>query len=195
MQNQFKETYIVFAPYDRIVKLFLFLFPKWLLPNHLTLIRLFGTLVLIYLLLVGNYVPGLILFICLALTDIFDGSLARLRKQITAWGELWDPIADKFLIGATAIILLIKTDLFLTILLVAFELILLGGGLYIKKKRKDVELKANMWGKIKMNFHGFGVGFLILGFLIDADWSLIVARVILYASLLFAFMSMYRREI
>lgn len=43
------------------------------------------------------------LFFVVAMTDVLDGRLARASNQITDFGELWDPIADKALI-ATALI-------------------------------------------------------------------------------------------
>jgi len=182
-----------FAPYDRVVKFLLPIIPRKLKPNHLTFVRLMFAPVLIVSLLVEMYRFSLVLFIILALTDIFDGSLARLRDQITEWGKLWDPIADKLLIGSVVTILLFKLNFILTILLIVFELAFIIGGAFMRLNHGDV--KANVWGKIKMNLQAFGAGFLILGFFLNLDVLASVAEVLLYCSLFFALMSMSRKGI
>ncbi|MCD6308267.1 MAG: CDP-alcohol phosphatidyltransferase family protein [Candidatus Latescibacteria bacterium] len=48
-------------------------------------------------------VIALIVFIVAAVTDLYDGRLARSRKEITKLGKFLDPLADKFLVvGALA---------------------------------------------------------------------------------------------
>ena len=183
------------APYDYAVKLFLPIIPESVKPNHLTFLRLILTPVLIILLVIDQFMVGLVFFICLALTDIFDGSIARLRNQITDWGKVWDPIADKLLIGSVVAVLLLEINLSLAILLFAFEAAFILGGTFQKMKRKDVELQANIWGKIKMNFHAFGAGFLILGFFLASANLITTAEVLLYISLLFASMSLVTKGI
>ena len=42
-----------------------------------------------------------LLFIAAAVTDFFDGYLARRRQAVSVWGQLFDPIADKMLVAAT----------------------------------------------------------------------------------------------
>ncbi|KKR08584.1 MAG: CDP-diacylglycerol-glycerol-3-phosphate 3-phosphatidyltransferase [Parcubacteria group bacterium GW2011_GWC2_39_14] len=190
-QEQNHET--TFAPYDRVVKLLLPIIPKKLKPNHLTFVRLIFTPVLIVSLLLELYKVSLILFIVLALTDLFDGSIARLRNQITEWGKIWDPIADKLLIGSVVVLLLFKINLVLTILLLMFEISFILGGAFMHLNHGDV--KANAWGKIKMNLQAFGGGFLILGFFLNLDILASVAEILLYCSLFFALMSMSKKGI
>jgi CDP-diacylglycerol--glycerol-3-phosphate 3-phosphatidyltransferase len=50
----------------------------------------------------GNYISALV-FALAALTDTFDGYLARLRRETTKIGEIIDPFADKLLISAALI--------------------------------------------------------------------------------------------
>lgn len=191
----YKETYTVFAPYDPVVKLFLPIIPNWLKPNHLTFIRLLFTPVLIAWLVAQEYQVALIMFIVLVLTDLLDGSIARLRHQITQWGEIWDPIADKVLIGSTIAVLLISTNFALMILILAMEVGFILGGAFQKARIVDIDIKANIWGKIKMNFQGVGVGFLIFGFLMQLAWAIFVAQILLYISLIFAAVSLFKRGI
>jgi len=182
-----------FAPYDRVVRVLLPIIPKKIKPNHLTFIRLIFTPVLILSLFVEMYIFSFWLFVILALTDVLDGSIARLRNQITDWGKLWDPIADKLLIGSVVVILLGKMNPILTILIVMFELAFIIGGAFMRLKAEEV--KANIWGKIKMNLQAFGGGFLILGFFLNLNFLVVVAEVLLFCSLFFALMSIVKRGI
>jgi CDP-diacylglycerol--glycerol-3-phosphate 3-phosphatidyltransferase len=83
------------------------------LPNSLTVARIFLVPVLVSVLLTkfeGRLVIGLpvelvaaALFGLASLTDWLDGYLARRRNQVTALGQILDPLADKLLISATLI--------------------------------------------------------------------------------------------
>lgn len=71
------------------------------LPNRLTLLRISLSFVLIVLLLIpGLYAKlgALAVFVIAALTDLWDGRLARKRQLVTDFGTLMDPIADKVLV-------------------------------------------------------------------------------------------------
>lgn len=86
-------------------------FPKKISANSLTYARVLMAFGLYFLLL--NKSPYLIywitiLYILAKFTDMLDGCLARIRSQITPWGEFIDTLADKFfyLIGFLALIYL-----------------------------------------------------------------------------------------
>ncbi|KAF0151430.1 MAG: CDP-diacylglycerol/glycerol-3-phosphate 3-phosphatidyltransferase [Ignavibacteria bacterium] len=71
-----------------------------LLPNQLTVLRIILTPIFILLFLSDD--PLLIqislgVFLIAALTDWYDGWLARKFNYITEWGKFMDPLADKFL--------------------------------------------------------------------------------------------------
>lgn len=71
-----------------------------LLPNQLTVLRIILTPVFLMLFLSENPVLkqiSLVVFIIAALTDWYDGWLARKFNYITSWGKFWDPLADKIL--------------------------------------------------------------------------------------------------
>jgi CDP-diacylglycerol--glycerol-3-phosphate 3-phosphatidyltransferase len=90
------------------------------LPNALTVGRIFLVPLLVVVLLTkfeGRMIMGIpkelvgaAIFGLAALTDVLDGYLARRRKQITPFGQLMDPLADKLLITA-ALISLVQLDL------------------------------------------------------------------------------------
>jgi CDP-diacylglycerol--glycerol-3-phosphate 3-phosphatidyltransferase len=102
------------------------------LPNQLTVLRIILTPVFLFLFLSGD--PLLIqissvVFIIAAITDWYDGWLARKFNYITEWGKFLDPLADKVLtltafmgfviIGVLPlwmVILIILRDLIITLL-------------------------------------------------------------------------------
>ena len=74
--------------------------------NMLTMLRIL--LVPLYLWLFAmktweSVVLALIVFIVAAVTDLYDGKLARRRKEITKLGKFLDPLADKFLVLAALV--------------------------------------------------------------------------------------------
>jgi CDP-diacylglycerol--glycerol-3-phosphate 3-phosphatidyltransferase len=78
----------------------------WTLPNVLTIARIALAPVIALLPFIQGYTPKLIafvVFIAAAVSDIYDGKLARARQEITDLGKLLDPLADKLLLLATLI--------------------------------------------------------------------------------------------
>lgn len=85
---------------------------SWNAPNAITTVRLLLTPVLFYLLLqpgTGTRVVGLIVFGVAAVSDLWDGYLARRHGQITDFGKLVDPLADKLLLAAALVPLYLIT--------------------------------------------------------------------------------------
>jgi cardiolipin synthase len=78
------------------------------LPNLLTLSRIAAIPLLVGLVAVGLPVTDFlacITFSAAAITDYFDGKLARERRQQSDFGRMLDPIADKLLVGAALMML------------------------------------------------------------------------------------------
>jgi CDP-diacylglycerol--glycerol-3-phosphate 3-phosphatidyltransferase len=74
----------------------------WTVPNILTLLRLLAApgLVVLFLYFTRPWADwfALILFVSAAITDWFDGYLARTWKQESKFGAMMDPIADKAMV-------------------------------------------------------------------------------------------------
>lgn len=101
------------------------------------------------------------MFFVVGMTDVLDGRIARKRNQISSFGTLLDPIADKAFI-ATALIglsLLEKMPWWVTIVILAREI-----GITILRFAviKRGIIAASKGGKIKSLLQNFSVGFYIL---------------------------------
>lgn len=84
----------------------------WTLPNLLSLFRILIIPLLVYLLTYADPYSALLaaaLFIFAALTDFFDGYLARRTQSVSDVGKILDPLADKLMI-ASALIMLAAMD-------------------------------------------------------------------------------------
>jgi CDP-diacylglycerol--glycerol-3-phosphate 3-phosphatidyltransferase len=82
---------------------------KWTLPNTLTVLRLLAApgVALMFLYFHRPWADwfALALFISAAITDYFDGYLARLWKQESKFGAMMDPIADKAMVIIALVII------------------------------------------------------------------------------------------
>jgi cardiolipin synthase (CMP-forming) len=78
------------------------------LPNLLTLSRIAAIPLLVVLVALrepATDFAACVLFSAAAITDYFDGRIARDRRQTSNIGRMLDPIADKLLVGATLMLL------------------------------------------------------------------------------------------
>jgi len=76
------------------------------LPNQLTILRIILSPVFLYLFLsdiIWMKQVSIAVYIVAALSDWYDGWLARKFNYITSWGKFWDPLADKILTSAAFI--------------------------------------------------------------------------------------------
>ena len=80
---------------DRLKKLFT---NVWNIPNALTMLRLALIPVFVILFWNGHRKMALVVFVVASLTDMLDGMLARKLNQITDFGKLFDPLADKLMV-------------------------------------------------------------------------------------------------
>ena len=136
------------------------------LPNSLTLARIFLVPLLVVVLWTefeGKELVGAAIFSVAALTDWLDGFLARRQKQVTTFGQLMDPLADKLLVTA-ALISLVQMEL-APAWMVA---IILGRELGVTVLRslawsRGVTIPASPLGKVKMMSQVIAILLLILG--------------------------------
>jgi CDP-diacylglycerol--glycerol-3-phosphate 3-phosphatidyltransferase len=131
------------------------------LPTIITLSRI---LVIPLFVVVAEKNPflGAVIFSLAAITDFLDGYLARRSKQVTKFGILLDPIADKLLV-ISALIILVDMELapaWIAIVIIVREFLVTG--LRIVALTKDMVIPAETGGKIKVGFQIASIIILIL---------------------------------
>lgn len=165
------------------------LLPSWVTPNHITTFRFFTIPFVIFFLIIEVYEIAIPLFIISALSDALDGAKARTQDQITDWGKLYDPVADKLLIGSTAAIIVSNfVSPALAFVIIALEMLIVGTALY-QKRFLGTEIEAKWAGKIKMIAQSFGLGLLMLYIVWPAPELYVLSLGCLYASVFFAILS------
>ena len=121
------------------------------IANKLTTLRLF--LIPVFVITVMKFsiqspIPGII-FLIAAITDFFDGHLARSRNLVTTFGKFIDPLADKMLVAA-ALIMFIEQEIFpawTVVVVIAREFLITG--FRIIAASEGVTIAASKWGKSK----------------------------------------------
>ena len=129
-------------------------------PNKLTVLRIL--LVPIMVILSFFEIPGKVLwvpmtmflmdivFVIASITDKLDGYLARKNNQVTDFGKFLDPIADKILVIAAMVILVVMQRLPAWIpIIVIFREFLVSGYRMMAAGKKGKVVAANKWGKLK----------------------------------------------
>jgi len=124
-----------------------------------------------------------------AFTDALDGSMARTRNQITEWGKIYDPLADKILIASMVFIIVLRyIDFWTAIIIIGLEIIIIFTA-WIRMK-KGIKIQANLWGKIKMWLQVIGVVVLLLSIIFNWAALLPFASGVLYLAIAFAIVSL-----
>ena len=125
------------------------------ISNLLSFLRIVLLIPIVYLLQLSMNDPQLSLYVVglmfvAGITDVLDGKLARALNQETELGQIIDPLADKAAVFVVIGYLgLFRPDFPLWFLIVAVvrDLIILLGGIYVKKKY-DYLFVSNMLGKV-----------------------------------------------
>ena len=157
----------------------------WNVPNVLTMLRLALIPVFIALYATGHDKLALLTFLVASFTDFLDGYLARRHNQITAFGKLMDPLADKVMV-CTALLCQAIGGIFpwAAILIVLMkELCMIVGGIYMLEH--DIVVYSNLLGKAaQVSF----IVALVLSFYHAefVSWGLPVDRIVLWISVALA---------
>ena len=134
------------------------------LPNKLTMLRviLVPVFVLMVTVSIGLSFPWVniiaaAVFLITALTDMFDGKIARKYNLVTDFGKIMDPVADKFMVFA-ALIAFIFADaysymrgllIWVTLIVIFRELVVTSIRMVVSEKASATSLAANWLGKVK----------------------------------------------
>ena len=143
------------------------------LPNALTLVRMFLVPLLVVVLLtefegrqilgISKDIVGAAIFALASLTDWLDGYIARRRRQVTWFGQMLDPIADKLLTSA-AFISLVQLNVapaWMVAVIIGRELAVTG--LRSLASTRGRGFAASWLGKVKMASQVTAILLLILG--------------------------------
>lgn len=153
------------------------------LPNKLTLLRICLVPVCMALTLTGHLYWALCVFAVAAITDFFDGFIARKYNLVTSFGKIMDPLADKILVFG-ALLCFIEMGFipsWTVAVILAREFFVTGMRVVAVDKGKVIA--ASWWGKVKTNIQLFAV---IIGFLTFSTLEYaVVGRIAVYIASLF----------
>lgn len=123
--------------------------PKLNLPTILTLSRI--VLIPVFIAVVYQH-PfwGAIVFSIASITDFLDGYFARRSGQVTKFGIILDPLADKFLVISALVVLvdMARLSAWMAIVIIVREFLITG--LRVVALSKDIIIPAEMGGKLKI---------------------------------------------
>ena len=104
-----------------------------------------------------------VMFVVFALTDWLDGYLARKLNQTSAFGAFLDPVADKFLVCASLLVLvhLGRADVFVALIIVGREIAISALREWMAQIGASRSVAVHMLGKLKTTFQMVAIPFLL----------------------------------
>ncbi|AJD33063.1 CDP-diacylglycerol--glycerol-3-phosphate 3-phosphatidyltransferase [Clostridium sporogenes] len=151
------------------------------LANKLTILRIFLVPIFLIFISVKNIPYGTVIatavFVIASATDKLDGYIARSRNQVTRFGKIMDPLADKMLVTA-ALISLVDFQIvpgWACIIIIAREFAVTG--LRSVASAEGVVIAASKWGKAKTVIQIVAIIFALInlnykeGIYILGDWA------------------------
>jgi cardiolipin synthase len=104
-----------------------------------------------------------VMFVVFALTDWLDGYLARRLNQTSSFGAFLDPVADKFLVCASLLVLvhLQRTDVFVALIIIGREIAISALREWMAHIGASKSVAVHMLGKIKTTVQMIAIPFLL----------------------------------
>lgn len=137
-------------------------------PNSLTLLRIGLIPVFIiafYLPISWAHILTTVIFALAAITDWFDGYLARRYQQTTAFGAFLDPVADKLIVTIALVLLAEKAgSAWLAIpaaIIISREIVISALREWMAERGQRGQVAVSQIGKIKTTAQMFALGFLL----------------------------------
>ena len=139
------------------------------IPNILTI----GRIIIVPIFVLTFFIPGLFgdlipffLFALASFTDYLDGLLARMFKEESKLGELLDPIADKILVAAALILLVMNGtiknyEVIAAIIILTREILISGLREFLAKGR--VTMQVTSLSKLKTFIQMISIAILLTG--------------------------------
>ena len=140
------------------------------IPNILTI----GRIIIVPIFVISFFIPGIVgdlvpffLFVLASFTDYLDGFLARLYKEESKLGELLDPIADKILVAAALVLLvmngIIKNYEVIAAIVILTREILISGLREFLAKSKGESVPVSSLSKFKTFIQMLSIAMLLTG--------------------------------
>lgn len=163
------------------------------LPNKLTVFRMLLTPLIIFFLVSeffqNRFLISIFLFSIASITDKIDGFIARKYNQVTNFGKIADPLADKVLV----IPILLCFIQFKVITAVPVIIIILREFLVVYVRliaaSQNKIVAANKWGKIKTASQIFAILFILSTLQINSTLLLPYCELVIWISTIFTFIS------
>ena len=142
---------------------------KLKIPNILTI----GRIIIVPFFVVSFFLPGFygeiipfLLFILASFTDFLDGLLARLYKEESKLGELLDPIADKIIVSAALILLVMNRtiqnyEVIAAIIILTREILISGLREFLAEVQVKIPVSSLAKGKTFIQM--FSIAILLTG--------------------------------
>jgi cardiolipin synthase len=129
-----------------------------LIPNLITLARLFSVPLMVWLMLDARYEAAFWLFVLAGLSDALDGFLARRLQIRSTVGAFLDPLADKALLVGAFVTLGYEDHiaLWLVIIVVFRDIIIVGGAILYQTLTQSLQMQPLMVSKLNT---GAQIGF------------------------------------
>ena len=139
------------------------------IPNILTI----GRIIIVPFFVLAFYLPGFYgdviafsLFIIASFTDFLDGLLARMFKEESKLGELLDPIADKIIVAAALILLVMNGtiknfEVVAAIIILTREILISGLREFLAKGQ--IKMPVSNLAKLKTFLQMFSIAILLTG--------------------------------
>jgi len=158
----------------------------WTIPTLMTLTRIAAIPLIVGLF----YLPidkadqnlwATLVFVVFALTDWLDGYLARKLNQISAFGAFLDPVADKFLVCASLLVLvhLGRADVLVALIIIGREIAISALREWMAQIGASRSVAVHVLGKLKTTVQMVAIPFLLFdgmlfGVIDTALWGLVL---------------------
>ncbi|MFZ4621336.1 MAG: CDP-alcohol phosphatidyltransferase family protein [Bacteroidota bacterium] len=140
----------------------------WTISNLLSMSRIVLMLPAVYYftapITFHREIALLIILVAVA-TDALDGYVARIRNEVSEFGKIIDPLADKVAVGIVVVMLTIYGDipLWFTVTVLSRDVVIFIAGLFIKAKT-GIILPSLMSGKVAVSILALTLVFPILNY-------------------------------
>jgi CDP-diacylglycerol--glycerol-3-phosphate 3-phosphatidyltransferase len=104
-----------------------------------------------------------VMFVLFALTDWLDGYLARKLNQTSSFGAFLDPVADKFLVCASLLVLvhMNRADVFVALIIIGREIAISALREWMAQIGASKSVAVHMLGKLKTTVQMVAIPFLL----------------------------------